>query len=183
MNTTLLDKFRKICLKLGENNKPTYVVMSIAAVKGICRPAFTMMDKKEEPKTKKYTAIREGLTEIIAIPVYWLLGEGSAKLANKFLPEELKAKGAKNCMLIGVCAAALVVIPGLCSLAIKPLMDKFYHNKKGINLEKSDKNLSFIEPKTNPISQNTYSPVKRPSMQTFAGVGPYKSYGMKVGGV
>ena len=183
MNTTLLDKFRKICLKLGENNKPTYVVMSIAAVKGICRPTFTMMDKKEEPKTKKYTAIREGLTELIAIPVYWLLGEGSAKLANKFLPEELKAKGAKNCMLIGVCAAALVVIPGLCSLAIKPLMDKFYHNKKGALAEKFDKISPSPEIKTKPAPQPVYTPVNRPSIQSFAGVKIYNSYGMKVGGV
>lgn len=67
-----LTKLKNLCIKLGENCKPTYPVMAIAAVKGICRPAFTMMDKKEEPKTKKYTAIREGLTEIIAIPV--LLG-------------------------------------------------------------------------------------------------------------
>ena len=28
---------KNICKKLGENNKPTYVVMSIAAVKGISR--------------------------------------------------------------------------------------------------------------------------------------------------
>lgn len=71
---------KNICKKLGENNKPTYVVMSIAAVKGICRPTFTMMDKTEKPETKKYTALREGLTEAIAIPVYWACGE----IAGKF---------------------------------------------------------------------------------------------------
>lgn len=184
MSSTLLNKFRKICLKLGENNKPTYVVMSIAAVKGICRPTFTMMDKKEEPKTKKYTAIREGLTEMIAIPVYWLLGEGSAKLANKFLPDELKAKGAKNGMLIGVCTAALLVIPGLCSLAIKPLMSKFYHNEKGALAEKFDTISASSEVKKNKVLSSVYSPVSRPSMQTFAGINRYNnSYGMKVGGV
>lgn len=181
MNTALLNKFKNICLKLGENNKPTYVVMAIAAVKGICRPTFTMMDKKEEPKTKKYTAIREGLTEIIAIPVYWGLGEGSAKLANKFLPDELKAKGAKNCMLIGVCAAALFVIPGLCSLAIKPLMDKFYHNKKGALAEKFDEISTAPALKKHPAPQPVYTPLKRPSIQSFAGTGIYKPYGMKAG--
>ena len=83
MKTAILEKVRNAAHALGINNKPTYVVMAIAAVKGICRPAFTMMDKKEDPKTKKYTAIREGLTEIIAIPVYWALGELSAKVATK----------------------------------------------------------------------------------------------------
>ena len=179
MNNALLDKFRNICLKLGKNNKPTYVVMAIAAVKGICRPTFTMMDKKEEPKTKKYTAIREGLTEIIAIPVYWGLGEGSAKLANKFLPDELKAKGAKNCMLIGVCTAALFVIPGLCSLAIKPLMEKFYHNDKGALAKKFDE-ISTTPPDKKTLNSQMYSPVKRPSLQTFVNS---NQYGMKVGGV
>ena len=135
---------------------------------------------KEEPKTKKYTAIREGLTEIIAIPVYWGLGEGSAKLANKFLPDELKAKGAKNCMLIGVCAAALFVIPGLCSLAIKPLMEKFYHNKKGALAQKFDEISTVSSGKSKTLNTQLYSPVKRPSLQTFVNS---NQHGMRVGGV
>ena len=95
MNLNIKNKFKNICDHLGKNNKPTYVVMAIATVKGICRPTFTMMDKKEDPKTKKYTAIREGLTELIAIPVYWGLGELSAKVATKHLPKELQKRGQK----------------------------------------------------------------------------------------
>ncbi len=52
MNSNIANKFKNICDHLGKNNKPTYVVMAIATVKGICRPAFTMMDKKEDPKTR-----------------------------------------------------------------------------------------------------------------------------------
>ena len=161
----------KICTKLGNNNKPTYVVMAIATVKGICRPIFTMMDKKENPETKKYTAIREGLTEIIAIPVYWASGELAGKLAHvlakpknfmdknlykqhkkghvtpevakafdsaKELAENNLSKMNKNLMFIGVCAAALFVIPALCSAAIKPLMNsiqkKHSDNKKHLDI-------------------------------------------------
>ena len=139
MDSRYLNKLREICKKLGENNKPTYVVMAIAAVKGICRPAFTMMDKTEDTKTKKYTAIREGLTEIIAIPVYWGLGELSAKAAQKYLPQDLQKKGTKNAMLLGVCTAALIVIPGLCSAVIKPIMKTFYHDdQKDITSKKLD---------------------------------------------
>ena len=96
---TLADKFKNICLSLGRNNKPTYAVIAIATVKGICRPAFTMMDKTEKPETKKYTALREGLTELIAIPVYWASGElagcFSKYLTRKvvkedFLPKKIK---------------------------------------------------------------------------------------------
>lgn len=115
---------KRTCKKLGENNKPTYVVMAIAAVKGICRPLFTMMDKTESPETKKYTALREGLTEAIAIPAYWACGEAAGKLANYLYKNAGLAKRAeKNLMFMGVCTAALFVIPGLCSVAIKPIMD------------------------------------------------------------
>jgi len=68
MTSNVTGKLRTLCEKLGTKCKPTYVVMAIATIKGICRPTFTMMDKHEDYETKKYTAIREGLTEVIAIP-------------------------------------------------------------------------------------------------------------------
>lgn len=154
---TLADKVRNICVALGKNNKPTYAVMAIATVKGICRPAFTMMDKTEKPETKKYTALREGLTELIAIPAYWVCGELAGKCSKLFVkkedflsdnikqqikkgikgPQVDKAletaaeqaektgiKAANNLRFVGVCTAALFIIPALCSAAIKPLMSK-----------------------------------------------------------
>ena len=125
---------KRTCKNLGENNKPTYVVMAIAAVKGICRPAFTMLDKTEDPKTKKYTALREGLTEVIAIPAYWACGELAAKMAKKLFKEEGFVKRAeKNLMFLGVCGAALFVIPALCSVAIKPVMNKLGFNAPTAN--------------------------------------------------
>lgn len=86
---TLAENLKKICLSLGKNNKPTYAVIAIASVKGICRPTFTMMDKTEKPETKKYTALREGLTELIAIPVYWASGE-LAGCFSKYLTRNIK---------------------------------------------------------------------------------------------
>lgn len=133
----ITDIIKKTCKSLGENNKPTYVVMAIATVKGICRPMFTMMDKTENPETKKYTALREGLTEAIAIPAYWACGEIAGKLAKKAFNGDpaLANRAEKNLMFIGVCAAALFVIPALCSVAIKPIMDKL-----GLKSPKDKKN-------------------------------------------
>ncbi len=178
-------KLKNLCKNLGENCKPTYVVVAIAAVKGICRPLFTMMDKHEEPKTKKYTAIREGLTEVIAIPVYLVLGELSAKCA-KFLPKDLQKTGAKNAMFLGVCASALFVIPGLCSVAIKPIMDTFF--KDDSSNKKSDKKLDVTSqvPKIYSLTeiqpaQTVSQPInriQRPVFQTFS-----NNVGTRVGGV
>lgn len=182
MKTAILEKVRNAAHALGINNKPTYVVMAIAAVKGICRPAFTMMDKKEDPKTKKYTAIREGLTEIIAIPVYWVLGELSAKVATKALPKELQKKGAKNAMFLGVCIAALLVIPGLCSAVIKPIMGLFYHDDDSKKKFDNKLDITSNAPKvniSNSLSDNL-TLIKRPNIQSFT---TRADYGMKVGGL
>ena len=71
-------------IKLGEGNNAALVSSSIAAAKGIFRPIFTMSDKKEKPETKKYTAIREFLTEFIAIPVYLASGKVAQAVVKKY---------------------------------------------------------------------------------------------------
>ncbi len=178
----LTDLIKKTCKSLGENNKPTYVVMAIAAVKGICRPAFTMMDKTENPETKKYTALREGLTEVIAIPAYWACGEIAGKFAKKAFNGDaaMAGRAEKNLMFIGVCTAALFVIPALCSAAIKPIMDKM-----GLKApDNQDKKVTQpLQPAVVPPAQlniqntqfNTY-----PRMNTFTS---RPQIGLRVGGL
>ena len=73
----------KNLIKFGKDNSPTLVAMGIATAKGIFRPMFTMMDKEESYETKRYTALREGLTELIAIPIYYLSGVVSNYASNK----------------------------------------------------------------------------------------------------
>lgn len=201
---------RNVCTQLGENNKPTYAVVAIAAVKGICRPTFTMMDKKEKPETKKYTALREGLTELIAIPVYigcgYLAGKCSSLftknvtkedfLTNKVKQdiangisndnitkaisnaekqlEKYKLRATNNLRFIGVCAAALVAIPALCSITIKPVMSKILKMPKE-NQEENTKQ-PIAQPQTQ-IRNYTKPAVK---LQTYIAA---PQTGMKVGGV
>lgn len=178
---------KNLCNSLGTNNKPTYVVMAIAAVKGIARPSFTMMDKTESPDTKKYTALREGLTEAIAIPAYFVCGELSAKLAKVFYPEtnpskEIKAlskRAEKNLMFVGVCTAALFIIPALCSVAIKPIMDK-------LNIKKPQDKPAIPEQQVKsvqaPIQQNVINKPnnKFPQMNNFTS---RPLIGLRVGGI
>lgn len=184
------NSLKKICNSLGTNNKPTYVVMAIAAVKGIARPAFTMMDKTESPETKKYTALREGLTEAIAIPAYFICGEASAKLANAIYKDkhptaELSAmskRAQKNLMFVGVCTAALFIIPALCSVAIKPIMDAMH--LKSPNKPKTPQ----PKPVEQPVKSVTPNPVVNPnnnqSNTRFAQMSSFRSrpqIGLRVG--
>ena len=200
---------RNVCSKLGENNKPTYAVVAIAAVKGICRPTFTMMDKTEKPETKKYTALREGLTEIIAIPVYlacgYLAGKCSPLITRKvtkddFLTnqikqdiangvqsdkvtkavqnaekqlEKYKMRATNNLRFIGVCAAALVAIPALCSLTIKPVMSKI------LKTPKQEEKPEPPQVQTNPAYNN--SNIRKQFRLNAYQIRPQS--GMKVGGV
>ena len=84
--------------KFGQNNSPTIIAMGIAIAKGIFRPTFTMMDKSESYETKRYTALREGMTEATAIPIYYLSGVVSKAVTKKlavpknFMPKELYKK-------------------------------------------------------------------------------------------
>ena len=167
--------FKRICVSLGKSNKPTYAVMAIATVKGIARPTFTMMDKHEDPETKKYTAIREGLTEVVAIPTYWGCGELTSKVAGKLnLTPEKQALAKHNFMFLGVCAAALFVIPAVTSLIIKPIMKKIQKNssKKVEIEEKIEKKLDIIEDTVEEIGEMVFK--SQPTKKT--GEQPLQSY-------
>ena len=185
----------KIFKSLGENNKPTYAVMAIAVVKGIARPIFTMTDKHAAPETKKYTAIREGLTEVVAIPTYYACGELASKVGDKLnfdhLPKDQRAfakqSAKQNFMFLGVCTAALLVIPALASLTVKPFMKKIQENKNKVNKAFDDEHKLDIEEifekddlkKPQEVhfkNKKTIAPYQNPCL-------PYKSSGMKVGGL
>lgn len=85
-----------------------------------------MTDKKEKPEARKYAALREFLTEVVAIPTYWACGVGASKLGEKLFNKnpEQKAIAKTNMMFFGVCAVAIFVIPALCSLLIKGINPK-----------------------------------------------------------
>lgn len=128
-------KFLKpICKSLGKHNNPVYTVVAIAVFKGIFRPLFTMMDKKQEKESKKYAAVREGSTELIAIPTYIGLSKLVKKLAPAFAVDKNIARTLESSRrtlgFFGVCFAALVVIPGLCNAAMPHVMKAFKNTQK-----------------------------------------------------
>ena len=175
----------KSLTKFGENNTPAVVSMGIAAAKGIFRPIFTMADKKQDFETKRYAALREGLTEVIAIPIYYLSGVVSKALAEKlsvpknFMKKDIFEKskaGDKSAEVldavkhaeslakdnlpkiqtsigfIGVCLSALIIIPLVCSITIKPIMKRLKKNKTPVNHD----NLQPPTKNTNINKQQTF---------------------------
>ena len=189
---TIINTIKNLCYKLGNNNKSIYPVIAIATANGIFRPTFTMLKKGENPESKKYAALREGLTEVIAVPTYWACGELGAKWGKKIVSDAMDKKiaadkrngttltsaeimemkstaikrGQSGLMLLGVLFAAGVVIPALCTVAVTPIMKKL-RPKEDI---KTPKQIN-----TNPtILQNQIN--KRPVFKSM-------SYGMRIGGL
>ena len=111
---------KKVLVSVGKNNKPTYTVMAIATANGIFKPISSLTDKKEKPEARKYAALREFATECVAVPTYWACGVGAAALGAKLFKDnpEKKAMAKANMMFLGVCTAALLVIPAVCSGAL-----------------------------------------------------------------
>jgi hypothetical protein len=146
----VVNLIEKACKTLGEKNRPVYTVAFVALFKGIFRPLFTMSDKKQDSKTKKYAAIREGSTELIAIPTYIGLSWATEKLAPKFaygnksIKKILESNAKSTLGFIGVCAAALIVIPGLCNLAMPHIL-KAFGQKKDSNKQQPNE-ISSLNP-------------------------------------
>ena len=169
---------KKLCVKLGENNKPIYAVMAIAVAKGIFRPTFTMMDKHEDPETKKYAALRELLTEVVAIPTYWASGELASKCADKInLAPEKKAMAKTNFMFLGICTAALLVIPAVTSLIIKPLMKAIQNKNEKAKPAELPQKVEIAKPAE--ITTFKGKKLQNPYSLTYGN----KISGMKVGGL
>lgn len=157
---------------VGKNIKPYWPTVAVASAELIFRPTFTMMDKKTPEETKKYTALREGLTELIAAPTYLALPILAAKASN-LIKDPQKSKMAKhNLQTLGTWAAALVVIPGLCSLAVKPFMDKIKpKNDEPKKLDITSKTVE-IEPVKTPVTQQNVSyPLHKVSISGFTNTG------------
>lgn len=160
---------------LGENkNGATIIACSIAVFKGIFRPMFTMMDKKSDPETKKYAAIREGLTEVAALPLYAVTPWIAGKLVNKFSKEtdELaKSRATGNAKFFGICLATLI-IPAVCNAVQPPIMAAYKKRQdaKKANLNNAPQAPAVIE---KPVAQLNSMPAKSAYSANS---------GMKVGG-
>lgn len=181
LSEKILKTGKDILISVGKNNKPTYAVMAVATANGIFKPISSLTDKKEKPEARKYAALREFLTEVVAVPTYWSCGVGAAKLGEKLFKDnpETKAIARTNMMFIGVCTAAVFVIPALCSLALKGLDAITGKNKtQGKNLEPAKLDITSKTAQMpiyqTPDIETKFEGITRPSINTFVKGGGLK---------
>ena len=172
MITPFQKRFKDLCMKLGKNNDALYGALTIAASKGILRPTFTMMDKKQEKNSRTYTAFREGLTGAVAFCSYLVTNKGVEKLAHHIAQNTNKLdklpQMKSTLSLISVSLTALFIIPWICNYATKPLLDKIQGNT----------NKSSITPK------KTLNKTSKPTFQSLYYGKMYNHFnpGMRIGG-
>lgn len=152
-----------LCVSLGRHNDALYAVLAIAVFKGIFRPAFTMMDKNEKPEVKRYAAFREGLTEGIAFISYFVTSKLLKKVAKPICeivkrPEAL-GQVEHSMSFLAVCLSAGIVIPAVCNLTLKPLMDLYndFRKKRTCGMEKNTEEDESPEPQKLDIKENIAS--------------------------
>lgn len=173
----ILELGKRFLVYVGKNNKPTYPVIAVATANGIFKPITSLTDKKEKPEARKYAALREFCTELVAVPTYWMCGVGAAKLGEKLFknnPEKMAIARA-NMMFLGVCTAALLVIPAVCSLGLK-VLDTFKKAPQNNEPAKLDITSSTenIEIHNNTDISTKFGAVLRPQMNTFVNRGGLK---------
>jgi hypothetical protein len=169
---------KKILVSVGKNNKPIYTVMAIATANGIFKPISSLTDKKEKPEARKYAALREFATECVAVPTYWSCGVGAAALGAKLFKDnpEKKAMARANMMFLGVCIAAFLVIPAVCSGALW-LLDEALGKHKSTQNAPSKLDITSKGPDVQvhtDIETKFSGNIYRPNMNTFINKGGLK---------
>jgi len=162
---------------MGDNpNTAIWVACTIALFKGIFRPIFTMRDKKSDPETKKYTAIREGLTELIAIPVYFALPLAGKKfIVDKVYKNEsevIKKVANTNIKFWGVLAAT-AIIPAVCNLIQPPIMANYQKRQDAKKEIAKNNTIAKLDTTSKPSFSGNNSLLMK---KTFR-----NNYGMRVG--
>lgn len=152
----------------------TIIACSIAVFKGIFRPLFTMMDKKSDPESKKYAAVREGLTEVAALPLYAVTPWIAGKLVDKFISHDTdkfaKKRIKTNSKFFAICAATLI-IPAVCN-AIQPPIMAAYKRKQ----EAKKTQIAQDVPKTTTLNKPSFTSNSLPVKNLHKA-----NYGMRVG--
>ena len=186
MSGFVYNKLKDLCISLGKHNDALYAVLAIAMFKGVMRPTFTMMDKESDPKSKKYAAFREGLTEAIAfgsyIATHKMILPLAVPLAKKTGASPKKIKNGLS--LLSVCLTAGIIIPLVCNLTLKPIMtgvSKLFNKK-----DKKPQGSLDIKENAQPLrTMQEYTPVlsaESKKLLNSVRITSMQNYGMKVGG-
>lgn len=169
------DNFQNAYKYFGESKHgATIIACSIAVFKGLFRPIFTLMDKKSDPETKKYAALREGLTEAAALPIYAVTPWIAGKLVEKFTKETnelVKGRMKTNAKFFAICASTLI-IPAICNLVQPPIMNALKKKQEAKKLAQVNNIAAPVQ-----VNQPSFS-----GKQVIPPIGANKvNYGMRVG--
>lgn len=121
----LASRAESVFTKLGTNPDPLITIVTLCLFNATVRPLITLSDKNQPKERRYYAALREAVTEMIALPtcVFFARFVGGA-LAQKFAANKTEEviSGVKNVFSLGGLLVANFVIPILSTKALDPIM-------------------------------------------------------------
>lgn len=160
-------KIGNVYQKLGADSDPLMTIVVLCLFNMSVRPLITLSDKNQPKERRYYAALRESITEIIALPTCVFFSRYlGGKLANHFsvtkTPEAIQS--VKNVFSLAGLVAANFVIPILSTIALDPIMkDVKKRIIKNKNVEQNELNVvSETQPSISAINKSYYTvkPVK-----------------------
>lgn len=147
----------KTLTKVAEGATATVLIMT--GIKAVARPAFIYADKKSDAETKKYTAVKEFLYQLLCLGITFavlpLFKKGGTKLAenvikknnttNEALKKTILKGGNETGALVGSILGLTILAPLLSHGILHPIM-------KAIGMEKK-------ESKKNPALEKLEQPI------------------------
>lgn len=144
LSSSIAPKAEKLFTKLGSNPDPLITIIALCGFNMTVRPLITLSDKNQPKERKIYAAVREFLTELVALPTCVIMSRvlGGA-LAKKFIQAPNTINAVKNVFSLGGLVLANFLIPIFTNIALQPIMKdvkkKMIENKKA---EISQNNIS-----------------------------------------
>jgi len=130
MSTLIAKNAKNFYGKLGSNPDPLFTIVALCLFNMTLRPLITLSDPNQPKERKMYAAMREFVTEALAMPICIIMSRlAGGVLAKKFArPENINK--VKNVFSFAGLLLANFTIPIVGTLIMDPLMNKLKKNPK-----------------------------------------------------
>ncbi|MEW5819966.1 MAG: hypothetical protein AB1782_07220 [Cyanobacteriota bacterium] len=123
LRSSIAPRTEKLFTKLGSSPDPLITIIALCAFNMTVRPLITLTDKNQPKDRRIYAALREAVTEIIALPMCVLMARViGGRLAQQFTKAPNTIGAVKNVFSLAGLVVANFIIPIIATVALDPIM-------------------------------------------------------------
>ena len=163
--------------KLGSSPDPFFTIAVLCIFNATVRPLITLSDKNQPKERKYYAALREFVTELVALPTCAFFARYlGGKLAGHFAKAPNTVSAVKNVFSMGGLLVANFTIPILSNIILEPIMKDV---KKKIKADNKTQLNVISESNNQPLQ--TINPIPVQSPQKVQNIWSYYNFTNKKG--